>query len=394
MKIKRLTNIILIILFFLSGFLAGCSNDTVDNTTYYMVSYVSRVEVENIPKPCKVSKGSLLSSKELPDLYANNYTFIGWYLDNEKIQPAQYQVEKNIILTAAWTGKDCAVTFTHSPNISGQTFTKVYNLGEEITLPENPYGEKTGLNFLGWLCGNRYYSENEKYTLTGDTTITAFYAETGSHTISYYNVADGLLMPDTFEFFSLTGKENPFSFTESQIVFISAVESPGYTFEGWFNTSSCTTGDEAFWQAGDVCNDVTLYAKWTMNTYTIRFDGNSASLIQPGDEQESLNARYVDYVILPESKYELSGYDFAGWTTDPEHFETEFDALSKVSLTELAPFAKGNTITLYAHWYDADFPFAPEDFLVKDIEEKSVTLSWKSAANNDLAFTRLSYKEK
>jgi uncharacterized repeat protein (TIGR02543 family) len=97
---------------------------------------------------------------------------------------------------------------------------------------------------------------------------------------------------------------------------------------------------------------------------------------------------------MPESKYTLSGYDFAGWTTDTEHFEKEFDTYSKVAMTELVPYAQGNTITLYAHWNDADFPASPSDFFVEKIERTSVSLSWKSASDNDLVYTRLSYKKK
>lgn len=396
-KKTTLNSFALILILCLSGFvLSGCSNNAGANTSYYMVSYTTRVG--EAPKPVKVKAGTVLNLENLPEISAENYTFDGWYIGEEKIYPGSYTVADNIVLTASWIGKECSVTFTHSDNISGNTFTKIYNLGEKITLPENPYGQITGLEFLGWFNDNVYYNEYAEYTLSKDVVFTAVYAENGTHTISYYNVVDGTLYEgsgfDGIEY--LIGEPNPTSFTESQTVFISGIKTIGYTFGGWYNGPDCRPEDKAltFWRAGEVQQNVVLYAMWTMQSYTIRFDGNSGTLIDANDPQESVSLRFDEEITLPVCKYELTGYAFVGWTVDTENFEKEFDQNVKTSVESLAPFANGNTITLYVHWRDAVEPAAPTDLQVTEVDIDSVSLQWKPADSGDLAFTRLSYKSK
>ena len=45
----------------------------------------------------------------------------------------------------------------------------------------------------------------------------------------------------------------------------------GYTFEGWYSDSDLIT---AFSFTTVITADVTLYAKWTINTYTVSFNSN------------------------------------------------------------------------------------------------------------------------
>ena len=374
---------------------SACSNGTQQSTSYFMVSYISRVG--QAPKPLKVKDGTVLSFEQLPELICTNYTFGGWYIDDQKILPGKYSVTNNTVLSALWTGTECTVTFTHSDNISGNTFTNVYNIGDQIVLPDNPYGEKTGLEFMGWLNGSVYYREGEDFTVQSDSVFTAVYAEEGTHTISYYNVIDDTFYNGTdfdgIEY--LIGSENPSTFTESQSIFISDLKKIGYTFEGWYSSVDCLSTNKAktFWRAGEVQQNVALYAKWSMETYSIVFDGNSGSLINAADEQESFTLRFDEEITLPLCKYELSGYDFVGWTLDAENFENEFDEKVKISVEALAPFANGKTITLYAHWRDGILPARPTDFSVLGTNKTSVTLSWIPANTKDLAFTRLSYRK-
>ncbi|THF72183.1 InlB B-repeat-containing protein, partial [Cohnella fermenti] len=50
----------------------------------------------------------------------------------------------------------------------------------------------------------------------------------------------------------------------------------GYAFEGWFVDPADETGEWDF--EGDTVNgDMTLYAHWTLNSYTVTFDPNGGS---------------------------------------------------------------------------------------------------------------------
>lgn len=363
----------------------------------YVVSYVSRVG--NVPAPVRLKSGTLLSEVYLPELSLEHYTFNGWLLETKLLKPDTYKITSDIVLTASWTGEDCLVTFTHTDNISGQVYKKIYENGETITLPQSPYDAMVGLEFKGWLCNGRYYNENSSFVVTGDTVFTAFYAEEGVYTISYYDVCDGVVVTDNkfADSTALTGVANPVSFTKSQNVFISDLQKKGYTFGGWYTDLSCTQSYKAvtFWLAGDVSKDISLYAKWTVNTYTIEFEPNSGTLINHLDPQTSLTVGYEETVTLPECKYALSGFEFVGWSIDSQIYDIEFESGKTVAVSSLcSDNSSSNTIMLYAHWRDAVHPSSPAGFTVTDVDNNSITLSWTNSADSDLAFTRLSYNKK
>lgn len=386
---------LLIYVFLLITILITSCSHNVSQTRYFYVSYVS--SVGEIPAPLKIEKGKYLTIKHLPELSSENYAFDGWYIEDERIRPDSYAVQEDIILTAHWTGDIYRVTFTHSDNIQGLDYVKALQKGTQITLPKSPYGEKTGLEFKGWLCNGVYYPENSTCIVNGDITFVAFYAEQGTHTISYYNVYNGTVVKDAQKFAdstSLTGTPNPLTFTESQSIFISGLAKKGYTFEGWYTNSFCDQKAETYWKAGTIDYDIELYAKWSIKTYTIVYDGNAGTLINPADSYINVTVTYEDSITLPECKYELSGCEFVAWSVYSERFDTEFSPGQTIAVKDLGEDTTSNTITLYAHWRDAIPPTAPTNFAVEKVERNQITFSWTFANEDGLAFTRLSYHKK
>ena len=80
----------------------------------------------------------------------------------------------------------------------------------------------------------------------------------------------------------------------------------GYTFGGWYTDEACTNAYD-FSQL--VTKDMILYAKWTINTYTVTFDSLEGS---PVDVE---TADYETAVTKPEDPTK-TGYTFGGWYTD------------------------------------------------------------------------------
>lgn len=384
------------ILFILLGFLLfSCSNNSGSDNQYFYVSYVSRVG--QAPAPLKIPGGSALSLEHLPDLHYEDYTFNGWYLEDELIRPKTYVVKSDIVLNAKWTGVLCEVSFTHTDNISGQDFTKALEKGDEITLPKSPYGTKTGLEFKGWLCNGIYYAENSTYVVNGNVTFTAYYAEQGEHTISYYHVFDGVMVtaPEALaDIVSLTGTSNPPGFSESEAVFISDLQKTGYTFGGWYTNRTCETKADTYWKEGTVTRDITLYGKWNVKTYNISFDANAGELIDPADTHADVSATYEEEITLPQCKYYLTGCEFVAWSVNAESFENEFLQNQTVAVKELCSDSTSNTIKLYAHWRDAVPPSAPTNFRITNVERNQISFAWTFANENGLAYTRLSYSKK
>ena len=107
----------------------------------------------------------------------------------------------------------------------------------------------------------------------------------------------------------------------------------GYTFAGWYVDSQLT---EMFTLDRMSETDITLYAKWTANTYTVTLNANGGSF--EGDQNT-----ITIIVVFGESYGELprpakTGQGFAGWYTQPEGGEL----VSRVNIP--------SDHTLYAQW--------------------------------------------
>ena len=109
----------------------------------------------------------------------------------------------------------------------------------------------------------------------------------------------------------------------------------GYTFGGWYTDEACTNAYD-FSQL--VTKDMILYAKWTINTYTVTFDSLEGS---PVDVE---TADYETAVTKPEDPTK-TGYTFGGWYTD-EACTKAYDFATPVT---------GDRI-LYAKWNEIPRP--------------------------------------
>ena len=108
----------------------------------------------------------------------------------------------------------------------------------------------------------------------------------------------------------------------------------GYTFGGWYTDQSCTKKWD--FEKDTVSDAMTLYAKWTANTYDVTLNLNYEGAAEPKKITVTYDGTY-SALTTPER----AGYDFLGWYTAQTDGE-QVTADSKVSIT--APQ------TLYAHW--------------------------------------------
>ena len=104
----------------------------------------------------------------------------------------------------------------------------------------------------------------------------------------------------------------------------------GYTFAGWYKDKEFTT---VYDFTKPVTSNITIYAKWNINTYTVTFNSNGGSAVS------SVKVKYKEVIKKPTNPTR-SGYYFAGWYTDTS-YEEKFSFLTEIK----------KDITLYADWY-------------------------------------------
>ncbi|MBW5445103.1 hypothetical protein GE107_03365 [Cohnella sp. CFH 77786] len=105
----------------------------------------------------------------------------------------------------------------------------------------------------------------------------------------------------------------------------------GYSFAGWYQDTELTI--PFIFSMTPITGTITLYAKWTKNSYTVTFESNGGSVI------ESQTVNHGGIAVEPTAPTK-SGYSFAGWYQDIE--------LTIPFVFSTTPIT-GN-ITLYAKW--------------------------------------------
>ena len=170
----------------------------------------------------------------------------------------------------------------------------------------------------GEVYGGVYLNQACKITcLAEDNGITAFKGKTvigGTSSVNPSHVDWGLFYGGLYIYGNMTGVIVTYKDGDSEYakqVLPSGTlatrpdapaATPGYTFGGW-NKADGTAWDYA---SDKVTDNITLYAKWAANTYTITFDTAGGSEIAP------ITQDYGTVITAPEAPTR-KGYTFIGW---------------------------------------------------------------------------------
>ncbi len=107
----------------------------------------------------------------------------------------------------------------------------------------------------------------------------------------------------------------------------------GYSFAGWYQDSGLS---EAFTLTQMPANDITVYAKWSINQYTISFQSNGGTSVNP------ITQDYGTSVSAPTPPTK-TGYTFMGWYSE-----------TNLVLPFTFALMPAQSITLYARWLNGD----------------------------------------
>jgi uncharacterized repeat protein (TIGR02543 family) len=111
----------------------------------------------------------------------------------------------------------------------------------------------------------------------------------------------------------------------------------GYTFAGWTTSSNGTGTAYTNSQSVTLYADVTLYAKWTANPYTITFNANGGTGTMATSAIVAGTAK-----IITANAYTRSSHIFAGWST--------VTGVQTVVYTDQQSITLYANTTLYAQW--------------------------------------------
>ena len=181
----------------------------------------------------------------------------------------------------------------------------------------------------GEVYGGVYLNQSSKITcLAEDNGITAFKGKTvigGTSSVYPSHVDWGLFYGGLYIYGNTTGVIVTYKDGDSEYakqVLPSGTlatrpdtpaATPGYTFGGW-NKADGTAWDYA---SDKVTDNITLYAKWAANTYTITFDTAGGSEIAPITQDYGTN-------IAAPADPTREGYTFIGWDREiPETMPAE-----------------------------------------------------------------------
>lgn len=206
------------------------------------------------------------------------------------------------------------------------TAESAWDLDQKITFAKQAFSIDTAT-----LSGNGTLKANTAYTIYAEATT---FEEAGMQAVSYnvWYIETG------------TGYNASFSFTlEAASELPTAPTKTGYTFTGWYTDEACTQ----LYEQEYITGNVTLYAGWRANTYTIAFNGNGKS----SGTMENLGMTYDTAANLTANAFKRSGYVFKGWSTTATGPVVYADEASVKNLTAV----DGATVTLYAVWEQVSY---------------------------------------
>lgn len=290
----------------------------------------------------------------------NGYLFKGWntkadgsgtaYAVGAKATGLTELDNVTVTLYAQWTPITYTVKYDKNNATSGTVADSTHTFDVSKNLNANAY-TRTGYTFKGWNTkadgsGDSFTDSQsvKNLTITDKDTITLYAQWTANtYTVSFNkNSGSGSTVPALTNSTELTLK-----YDESKTLTASASRT-GYQFVGW-NTkadgtgTTYTTGSTIKNLTSVAGGKVTLYAKWSANTYTIKYDGNNATGGTVADTKLSFDSEGT----LNVNTYTRTGYIYNGWNTKADGSGESF--VDKATVKNLS--SKNNdAVTLYAQW--------------------------------------------
>ena len=268
------------------------------------------------------------------------YTFLGW-AESSTATDATYKAgasitdNKDKTLYAVWSAIKYTITYNANGGTGAPASTEKTH-GQTLTLSSTK-PTKTGYTFLGWAesstATSATYQAGGSFSKDANTTLYAVWKVDG-YTVKY-NANGG------------TGAPADQTKTHNVALTLSTTKPtrPGYTFKGWSTSSTATTASYQPGGSYTANNNVTLYAVWSEDTYTVTYNENGGI---SGTAPAKQTKKYGETITLSPSKPSRRRYTFMGWSTASD---------SKDVMYKLGDnYTENESVTLYAVWESSLIP--------------------------------------
>ena len=279
-----------------------------------------------VPPAQEVEYGLTATKPDDPTL--KGYTFAFWYLGEDEENATAYDfdtpVTGDITLTAKWNINKYTVTFNSYGGTPVPPAQEV-EYGLTATKPDDP--TLKGYTFAFWYLGE----DEENATaydfdtpVTGDITLTAKW-NINKYTVTF-NSYGGTPVPPAQEVeYGLTATEPATAPTKT-----------GYTFDGWY------LGDEKYDFSDAVEQNITLYANWEKNIYTVTYtDGVDGEEVFA---DQTYRVPFEDTTPAFKGNPTRDGYVFDGW-------KPAFSDTVTGNVTYVAQWTARTDLSYTVHYY-------------------------------------------
>ena len=260
------------------------------------------------------------------------------------------------VFYAVWTANSYTIRFNPNGG-TGEMAPMDATYDVEVPLALNGF-QKTGYKFSGWAT-----SSGGDVIYGNGATVSNLTASAGG-TFNLYAKWTPIEYTIAFDANGGAGEMAGTNVVYDATIYLPANEFTriGYTFLGWATNSA---GEKTYNDKASVRNlaaadgdTVTLYAAWSTNNYSIRFNSNGGT-----GYMANTDVAYDVEVVLPSNRFTRTGYAFDRWTTTVDvviggvtvPVATNFADQATVSnLTT----TKSGTVDLYATWTANEYVIA------------------------------------
>jgi uncharacterized repeat protein (TIGR02543 family) len=301
----------------------------------YTITYNKNLSENVIDMPSNQTKTygvDLTLSSSIPK--SLSYEFEYWYdsVNHVAYNPGDtYTANTDTTLYANWNLILYTVTLDKQNGTGGTSSVQV---AYGATMPAATAPTREGYSFQGYYeytggGGTQYYNSGmvpaTTYESTVDKTIYAHW-NIESYTINFDEEGGGAVTNITANY--------------GTAITLPTTTRAHYVFGGWWSGDN-GTGTQRTWTTmpdlGSTGATVTLYAKWTIESYTINFDEEG------GDSVSNITANYGAAITLPTAV--RLGYIFGGWWSADNGTGTQY---TWTTMPDLG--SSGSTTTVYAKW--------------------------------------------